>query len=284
MPCQLELRNPATGDLMQKAYPVLLVGLEDLHHTEMPYEACGCVDPPCISFVCKYREEHPDTPLVAVVTAESYEAFEGEPWIVPVMHHYIENVDIVVFAVHDELPSVAQFFTRANNNDVNMASLLSQQCLVFPRLHFFTMATAMYRGLNEGDILVPAVTVGDEPMFGLEDRFNIGAQQKCRFILGDGYGTDFQPKTERMVTAAKVMPRQAMGKMPRGPRDKEPGTGVCMPSKTLINLFRSIGESYVASGLHAEDCLGMYGTEAESNFNDLICEYEQYGAEPTDDY
>ena len=114
----------------------------------------------------------------------------------------IEEADFAIFATYDELPQVGQFFTQAWHRQEHMGRVLCQQQVPFPRLHFFTMASAMGQPLQDGEILVPAVTVGEAGQSGIPVEKYQWHGPRSPFIFADA---QWQPLTERALPSRGLL-------------------------------------------------------------------------------
>mmetsp|Transcript_95116 Transcript_95116/g.182886 ORF Transcript_95116/g.182886 Transcript_95116/m.182886 type:complete len:528 (-) Transcript_95116:48-1631(-) len=254
-----ELDGELGGVSFEEAYPVMVAGPSELAGS--PEDASLFV-----RFLSKQREMKPCMPLCAVLLDEDVEAFKGNLWLVTVLNGLIENADMVIFASTGELADAIGFFTKTKYPDSSVARQAMFQLIPFPRLHFYTLGTAIGGAdLEDGEVILPAVTVG--PAAGNEA---LPAVEKFRV---DGNPFMFQgfPNHERVIPGA----------------DEFSGVSLIMPAKLLCSIFQGInakmdekcsdGASWKA--VFDEDYPGrddMELVEAQSNLNDLTSEFLQY--------
>eukprot|EP00931_Biecheleriopsis_adriatica_P049684 TRINITY_DN28743_c0_g1_i2.p1 TRINITY_DN28743_c0_g1~~TRINITY_DN28743_c0_g1_i2.p1 ORF type:complete len:476 (-),score=78.02 TRINITY_DN28743_c0_g1_i2:67-1494(-) len=271
-------------------YPVLLMEPEAL----IAQPDGECCESTAIRFMQQLRESKPDTVMITVVLDKDFESMKGNSWLILALHQFIENCDATIFATFSEAEQVSNFLCRAKHQTEHVGRSLCTQCVPFPRLHFFTMSTAMGQELDDNEIMVPAVTVGSKVTGIPPQKFNCKNRWSPFFLTGK----DLKPLApERLIVGA----------------DGFDGATVIMPMKVLIKLFRGVTQKLQAGRDEGEnDCDDyedpfevpedgknkwetVFGekykevkweqmalVEADSNVNDLISEYQQYGDYPCD--
>lgn len=264
-------------------YLILLLEPEDL-----------CAEPeqkgyktPGISFMGKFREENPDTTLVTVILDKDFDTMKSNSWLNLAIHHFVENCDAAIFATFSEAEQVANFFTKTRHPTEHVGRSLCMQCIPFPRLHFFTMGTAMGQELQDNEILVPAVTVGSKPTGLPLKKFNSQCPWSPFFLTGK----DLKPLSpERLIAGADgfdgatvIQPAGLLKKLFKGIKHKfsvveynamEEDGGMMddydaeesPPTNLWVTLF---GEKY-------KEWEPLEIVEAECNCSDLMSEYDQY--------
>jgi len=243
------------------ANPVLMVGPADL--------VGNPVGPSLfVRFLGKFREIQPSTPICVVVADESLGAFKENLWMVNVVHHLIENADMVIFATNNEVPSAFSFFTKTRYEKSYVAYLAMYQLIAFPRLHFYTLGTALEAELEDKEIFFPAVTVG--PPAG-----NAALPPVEKFMVENnpfifpGFSNH-----ERVVPGA----------------DGFEGASLIVPCKLLTSIFSGVCDNLMAKFEEGEvSWVAAFGedfegtervpeelSEAMSNLRDLCSEFNQY--------
>jgi len=173
--------------------------------------------------------------------------------------------------------------TGATAGEESVLDLVARQCIPFPRLHFFTLATSMGQQLEANEILVPAVTVSSNgnritPDQFPDDRFS-PKDRWPRFFL-PGPGPEYTPTLERIIpgnaSASLIAPSMLIRNIIKGAcktwtgavPDAGDGDESCEegPSFGFESIF---GDNF---GGHED----VEMAEAESNCNDLVSEYQQY--------
>eukprot|EP00747_Dinoflagellata_sp_TGD_P160131 gnl/TRDRNA2_/TRDRNA2_177949_c2_seq17.p1 gnl/TRDRNA2_/TRDRNA2_177949_c2~~gnl/TRDRNA2_/TRDRNA2_177949_c2_seq17.p1 ORF type:complete len:849 (-),score=141.73 gnl/TRDRNA2_/TRDRNA2_177949_c2_seq17:354-2900(-) len=275
------------------SYPVLIVGPEDLKAlaTDSSYKDSKA---PAAAFIRIYKELLPDRVLSVILVDKDYESFASNNWLLPAMCRFRDECDAVIFVTDKEVTQAAAFFTKARHPDEHVGRALTCQQVLFPKLHFFTMAAALGQELQQGDILNPALTVGGAGISGIPvDRFAI-QYQSSGFIMRD---KEWKPMAERALLGA----------------DGFAGASVIQPGMLIQNLLKAISENfhskmplelkevecYSDDPDYSEDqpkfaeCRASpkwsvifgedYGAledkelvEAEDKLNDLVAEYQQY--------
>eukprot|EP00747_Dinoflagellata_sp_TGD_P160140 gnl/TRDRNA2_/TRDRNA2_177949_c2_seq25.p1 gnl/TRDRNA2_/TRDRNA2_177949_c2~~gnl/TRDRNA2_/TRDRNA2_177949_c2_seq25.p1 ORF type:complete len:865 (-),score=153.66 gnl/TRDRNA2_/TRDRNA2_177949_c2_seq25:354-2948(-) len=273
------------------SYPVLIVGPEDLKAlaTDSSYKDSKA---PAAAFIRIYKELLPDRVLSVILVDKDYESFASNNWLLPAMCRFRDECDAVIFVTDKEVTQAAAFFTKARHPDEHVGRALTCQQVLFPMLHFFTMATALGKKLENMDILVPALTVGGAGISGIPaDRFLCDIERKPGFIMCD---KEWKPMTERALLAA----------------DGFAGASVIQPGKLIRKLLIAISENArnkMPLELQEDDCDSEDGeycgekverraspkwsvifgedygaledkelVEAEDKLNDLVAEYQQY--------
>eukprot|EP00747_Dinoflagellata_sp_TGD_P160149 gnl/TRDRNA2_/TRDRNA2_177949_c2_seq6.p1 gnl/TRDRNA2_/TRDRNA2_177949_c2~~gnl/TRDRNA2_/TRDRNA2_177949_c2_seq6.p1 ORF type:complete len:842 (-),score=139.43 gnl/TRDRNA2_/TRDRNA2_177949_c2_seq6:99-2624(-) len=279
------------------SYPVLIVGPEDLKAlaTDSSYKDSKA---PAAAFIRIYKELLPDRVLSVILVDKDYESFASNNWLLPAMCRFRDECDAVIFVTDKEVTQAAAFFTKARHPDEHVGRALTCQQVLFPMLHFFTMATALGKKLENMDILVPALTVGGAGISGIPaDRFLCDIERKPGFIMCD---KEWKPMTERALLAAdgfagasviqpgmliikllKDIVENATSKMPLAPEEEcdseegyEPGEGGGGGSRESLKWSVVFGEDYAAM-----DDTEL--TEAEYELMDLVSMYQQwYDAPP----
>jgi len=244
------------GPAAAEKYVILLIDPEDLAVTAENV----VYNPTMVALLNKYRETYPDHCLMAVLFDEDFGKFAENKFLSLAIHQLVENADVALFATQAEAPQVAKFLFGAKHPTEHIVQALCYQQVPFPRLHFFTLSTAMGQELEDGEIITPAVTVGPQvsglpaEKFSFKNRFS-------PFFLTDG---EFRPFTERLVLGAE---------------DAESVT-VIQPAKLLGKLFTSAvptEESWVDRfGEGFEHYENAELVESGYNVSDLSSEYEQY--------
>mmetsp|Transcript_133685 Transcript_133685/g.260313 ORF Transcript_133685/g.260313 Transcript_133685/m.260313 type:complete len:691 (-) Transcript_133685:205-2277(-) len=247
-------------DATQK-YAILLVDPEDLAVTTENF----LYKPTMVAFLNKYRESYPDHCIMAVLFDEDFSKFAENKFLALAIHQLVENADATLFATQAETPQVAGFLFGAKHPTEHIVHALCMQQVPFPRLHFFTLSTAMGQDLEDGEILTPAVTVGPQvaglpvEKFSFKNRFS-------PFFLTDAA---FQPLTERLVL---------------GTEDAVSAT-LIQPAKLLQTIFTNAipsEESWVDRfGEGFEHFENAEIVESGMNCSDLAAEYEQYNTVDT---
>jgi len=252
-----ELEGELGGIGTEDADPVLLVSPADL------------VSPPdgpslFVKFVTTLRETNPSQTLCVVLADESVDAHKENLWLIPALHCLIENADVVILATNDEVKDVHDFFQRARYERSDIGKLAMFQLIGFPRLHFFTMGTAVGGAeLEDGEILFPAVTVGPEP------------------------GNEALPAVEKFKTADNwaIFPNLPHERVIPG-EDDFPGASLIVPVKLLTSIFTALCEKLAGVCEEGPSWAVAFGedfsrddeqlVEAQSNLQDLCAEFTQY--------
>ena len=234
---------------------------------------------PAMAFLHQISRLRGANTVTLILFDESYEAHASNMWMIPAFPYFIEWIDIVIFATHEEGQSVGNFFTRTRNPAECAAKVLHRQTTAFPRLHFFTFSTAMGQVLEDRNILFPAVAVTSSKSGSGLPKNKFLANGVCQPFMFCGGKDGLVPLTERVIPAAV----------------DNPGAALIQPTRLLQQLFfRMLNSGW---GLQFED-----GTPCDSildrfklanidiNFdtwglvqsisyvNDLISEYCQYSS------
>jgi len=208
------------------------------------------------TFMSRYRESIPDATSLFVLVNDSFDSFGPEygPYY---MHNSIENVDMNLFVTWDELPTVRELLTCPG--DLCYTMMLSQ--VPYPRLHNFTLGSALGQTLEDGEIMLPELAFGDASPLA-ESLFGVSKPKNFFFKRSDGTSITRQ-----------VLPSSGAGG----------GGSIIVPTKLLIRLLGntviSDCETYFAkekdffAGTRCDDEMCL--KEACSNVTDLISEYEQ---------
>jgi len=252
-----ELEGELGGIGTEDADPVLLVGPADL------------VSPPdgpslFVKFVTTLREANPSSTLCVVLADESLDAHKENLWLLLAVHCLIENADVVIFATNDEVTDVYSFFMKARYERSDIGKLAMLQLIAFPRLHFFTMGTAIGGAeLEDGEILFPAVTVGPEA------------------------GNEALPAVEKFKTADNpfIFPDLPHERVIPG-EDDFAGASLIVPVKLLTSIFTAVCENLAGKCEDGPSWAAAFGeeferddeqlVEASSNLQDLCSEFTQY--------
>ena len=88
---------------------------------------------------------------MVVLINEDYASFAAEKWLVPALPSLMNNADGVIFATQAEIAQVAAFFTKSAASEA-VEQLVAMQLVPFPRLHFFTLSTALGQELRDGEV------------------------------------------------------------------------------------------------------------------------------------
>jgi len=142
--------------------PIFIVDVEHCHGDASKSCYAECIVAKTILTRAKSDYENA---LTVVLTAVNFASFTSDAWLLPALNVFAEYCDICLFAAHDELESVAHFFTQTSKGE-DVARLLCNQQIAFPRLHFFTMKSALGQELDDGSILFPSLTVGSSTFPG----------------------------------------------------------------------------------------------------------------------
>mmetsp|Transcript_72944 Transcript_72944/g.189413 ORF Transcript_72944/g.189413 Transcript_72944/m.189413 type:complete len:632 (+) Transcript_72944:95-1990(+) len=203
-------------DAVRKAnhIPVILLYPEDVKETS--YE-------PFVNCITTTREAEPEMTLTVVLLNESFEAHCSNPWLVPCLNQLIENVDIGIFAVPEELPDVVNLLTIPGEH---VPFAIATNSIAFPRLHFFTMGTAMGQTLEDHEIFGSAVTCG--PMgstSGLETSKFLACKKKWAAMVLQN--ENCEAMVERLLiqssstsSSTLIAPHKLLAKIVRGARDQ----------------------------------------------------------------
>ena len=144
----------------------------------------------------------PNSITGVVLVADSFEQMCCSLWLVPLLHELIEDADVVIFATYEELPHVGAFFSQPLHKREHVLRALCMQQATFPRMHFFTLSSAMGQELQDSSIISPAVTVGAAGKAGIPLRkFNVFEDEHGKFSLGKFFllDADMRPMTERAL-------------------------------------------------------------------------------------
>ena len=96
---------------------------------------------PAMAFLDQISRHQGATNTVTLILFdESYEAHASNMWMIPAFPYFIEWIDIVIFATHEEGQSVGNFFTRTRNPAECAAKVLHRQTTAFSRLKFYILA------------------------------------------------------------------------------------------------------------------------------------------------
>lgn len=254
-----ELDGELGGCANDEAHPVMLAGPSDL--------AWG-VDAPSlfVRMVSKWREVKPEQPMVVILADENVDAFKQNLSLVPALNYLVENADMVIFVANSEVKNAVDFFTKAKYPEAAVARQAMNQLIPFPRLHFYTLGTAIGGAdLEDGEIFLPAVTVGPAGGNG-----SLPATEKFRTTDNCFIFPDFS-NHERVVPGA----------------DGFDGTSLILPATLLCSIFQSVcenmaskcGDSLSWSGAFDAEFSGLDDNElveASSNIQDLCSEIAQY--------
>jgi len=253
-----ELEGELGGIGDESAHPVMVAYAGDLAWGPGPSLFC--------QFVTSCRESKPCMPMVAVLVDESLDAFKENLWLVATLHCLIENCDMVVFATGDEVKDAVSFFTSAKFEGASVCKLAMFQLIPFPRLHFYTMGTALGAELEDGEVFLPAVTVGPAT----------GNDALCA------------PEKFRAENNPFIFPGFANQERVIPGKDGFPGASLIMPGKLLCSIFGGLGETLAGKCEEGPTWAGAFGedagielddmelVEASSNLNDLKSEFQQY--------
>lgn len=239
------------GDLAtETACVVLFVGSADL-----PRSADG----PALFVRCitRLRSLKPGLPICVALIDENVEAFKQNLWLVPVLPCLIESANFVIFASTDEVKDVAGFFTKTRYFKSDVASLTMLQLIIYPRLHFYTLGTAIGGAeLEDAEIFLPAVTVG--PADG-----NRALPANSKFRL-DNNPFIFQgfPNHERVIPGTEDFS----------------GVSLIAPAKLLVSIFSGVCDGLAGrcegGGLTWKDAFGedFQGVYKDSELADALAD------------
>mmetsp|Transcript_29986 Transcript_29986/g.82275 ORF Transcript_29986/g.82275 Transcript_29986/m.82275 type:complete len:540 (+) Transcript_29986:101-1720(+) len=225
-----------------------------------------------VRFIVKWRECKPCDPMWVVLLDADVDAFKANLWLVPVVHQLIENVDFVIFATDAEAKDAASIFLKTKYPDPYVAQMCNMQMIPFPRLHFFTLGTAIGgAALEDEEIFLPAVTVG--PPAG-----NAALPPVEKFKSKSPFFYQGFENHERVIYGA----------------DEFPGVSIITPAKLLCSIFSGVcekltetcGEELTWAGAFGEDFAereNMELVEASANLSDLCAEFQQYLDANTDE-
>jgi hypothetical protein len=244
------------GVMTDEANPVLLAGPADL---------VGAPDGPSlfVKFVSKLRELKPEMTLCVVLADESVDAFKENLWLIPALHTLLENADVVIFATNDEVKDAHDFFQKGRYERSDIGKIAMLQLIAFPRLHFFTLGTAIGGAeLEDGEIMFPAVTVG--PAGGNEA---LPATEKFRVDNNPFIFPGFT-NNERVIPG----------------EDDFAGVSLMVPAKLICSIITGVCENLAGKdegatwaaygeGFERDD---MELVEASGNLTDLCAEFTQY--------
>lgn len=242
-------------DAKQK-YAVLLADPEDLAVTpeNMVYM------PRMAALMNKYRQEYPDHCLMVVLFDEDFDKFAENKFLTLAIHQLVENSDATLFATQAEVPQVAGFLLGAKHPTEHVVHANIMQQVPYPRLHFFTLSTAMGQDLEDGEIITPAVTVGPAVSGLPVEKFSFKNRYSPFFLTNEA----FQPLTERLVLGAEdavsatvIQPAKLLGKL---------FTSAIPSEASWVDRF---GEGY-------EEWENGELVESGMNCSDLCAEYQQY--------
>ena len=204
--------------------------------------------------VSKQAELHPENPSTAVLFDASFEAHCQNKWLPFAVHAFIESCGIAIFASNAEAGDVRKFITGAAAGEEDVLAAVSRQSIPFPRLHFFTMGSAMGQQLEANEIIVPAVIVGDHSTGIPADRY-MPKDRWSRFFLPGPAEREYAHTLERLI-----------------PGSPSSSVSLIAPSKVIARIIEKSCE-HMATG-------SSLATEAESNANDIVSEYQQYSDAP----
>jgi hypothetical protein len=209
-------------------------------------------------WISSMREEHPCGILGMVLLAEDFDGFKCKNMAAH-LHQYIENCDNVFFATKAEKDLIQSVMFADSITAGASARDICWSMIAFPRLHFFTLMNK--EGKTCGGQEVPDASL-------LFTSAKIGADAP-------------------VCDKAKFSPRCFI-KKESDEKEKEvplhfvtlPGNGdatVVMCIKVLTDILTMAVEAGFEDGYL--EC-PEEGAEAESNVNDLICEFQQYAGAP----
>ena len=190
-----------------------------------------------------------------VLVGDGIDSFGPEyAWL---LHHLIENADVVLFVTREELPVLRTFLTSPG--DLPHTTMIDQ--CVFPRLHFCTLSSAMGQPLEAGEVVMPELAFGRaDPLAGVLFEGN-------RFFF---HRADGSPITRHVLPAADaaggsiVLARKVLERL---------------LEKTLVqdpDAFFSKDQAFLESaGLDARQI-----EEASSNVEELINEIARFERMP----
>ncbi|GMI45116.1 hypothetical protein TrCOL_g6566 [Triparma columacea] len=162
-----------------------------------------------------------------VFSANSAKTLVEDLFMVPAIEQASADCDMVIFAVFPELIGVQDLFKKSpdkeHHYDMQVVRTIVQQAVPRPELKFFTMETVCGAGeksLEEGEIIVPAVTVG--PLGGSETK----TFPKKEMFMSSGmyFYQGIQDNFERVIPGYKGFE----------------GTSVIMPGTFLGGIFEKL--------------------------------------------
>eukprot|EP00930_Biecheleria_cincta_P067357 TRINITY_DN5389_c0_g1_i1.p1 TRINITY_DN5389_c0_g1~~TRINITY_DN5389_c0_g1_i1.p1 ORF type:complete len:508 (-),score=98.38 TRINITY_DN5389_c0_g1_i1:202-1725(-) len=181
-----------------------------------------------------------------------------------------------------EAEQVSNFFSKTKHPMEHVGKSLCMQSIPFPRLHFFTMGTAMGQELQDHEILTPAVTVGSKASGIPAQKFNSQCPWSPFFLTGK----DLKPLApERLIAAADgfdgatvIQPANLIMKLLKGIQHKFGGNdGEVLVEEEDFEMDENGQNKWeMVFGEKYKDWNEMEFVEATSNCDDLRSEYQQY--------
>jgi hypothetical protein len=181
---------------------------------------------------------------------------------------------------------VKTLFFGAKAANENVASLLVRSLIPFPRMHFFTLATAMGQELEDGSILGVSITMNADTVKGsgipaskfLSNVVTPKGVKKTMFTMRDPNGDALYDRaliaTEGTETAATIIQN--------GSFLRKLLTGLLGPQNEDCE-FEEFRAYFTEKGV--DDVVEL--EQMESNSSDLISEFKQYmevaGADDSDE-
>lgn len=288
-------------------YPVVFVYLEDLAYSK------GLSAATAMSFLRSYGAlglSLRGSPAIVVLVGQSFEAFTMWLWLLPALHILLEEAQTVLFVTEAEVPAALSLFTSTLYDDECVGRLLNQQLSPFPRLHFHTLASAMGAEVEDGEIIIPALTVGPaggSPGLCPLEKFQGTVQRLSPFFLADCPVERVVPALEGFAGVSVITPAKLLAKLILGllqfyreayQVSMEP-LGSAMPSGAAGDGSEQQQEQAAVAQAPPEDIApswkALFGDdvdvgnedmeleEAEANINDLLNDLVQYlGMKPGD--
>jgi len=181
---------------------------------------------------------------------------------------------------------------------------LAVNLIPFPRLHFFLVGFAPLSSQNEKSYINLSIPELTQQMFNAKNMMAASDPRNGRYLTASamfrGPGISTKEVDEQMLAVQNKYMQHFVEWIPNNIKSSVcsvPHTGVSMSATFIGNstciqeLFRRVGEQFTAmfkrkAFLHwftEEGMDDMEFTEAESNMNDLVAEYQQYEQAGVDD-
>ncbi len=136
------------------------------------------------TFMTLHKNLAPGKDLIVVFCHDSAEHMADDPYMVPAIDQTSKYADLVIFTIFQEMKDVQDIFKKAISNEaafnMNVGRTLKEQLVPRQELHFFCLHTMLGgKELEDGEIIVPAVTVG--PLVGStllppKQKFNVNGK------------------------------------------------------------------------------------------------------------
>jgi hypothetical protein len=197
--------------------------------------------------LAKLREENPEGVLALILLAEDFDGL-GCKNMTMHLHQYIENVDLCVFATSEDKEKVESVFLSKSITSVSGMNI-AQAMIAFPRLHFFSLMG--------------------------EDEKTCGQEIKEKSLLFSTCGIgESSPWAggDKITHRAFVFENEGKDPIHYVPLPGDSKATVVMCAHVITDILKKAVENGC-------DESGMEATEAESNVNDLVSEFQQYCGE-----